>query len=186
MSYIPGETLETVWPTMTPDQKQDIALQLRAIVDKMRSLPSDDSTFRSCGGGMVRDMRCKLFYCPYNIFTGGPFSDEKSFNDFVMDIPKSTPKAIRKGLKARLLCNHRVVFTHGDLSPRNIIVKENKITGLIDWEVAGWFPEYWEYVKFFQRPCQYNDWYNYESDIFSQPYPVDLINYQGLSHWLRP
>lgn len=58
MSYIPGETLETVWPTMTPDQKQYIALQLRAIVDKMRSLPSDDSTFRSCGGGMVRDMRC--------------------------------------------------------------------------------------------------------------------------------
>ncbi|OBT57357.1 hypothetical protein VE04_02766 [Pseudogymnoascus sp. 24MN13] len=122
---------------MTPDQKHDIALQLRAIVDKMRSIPSDDNTFCSCSGGMVRDLRT------YNIFTGGPFLDEESFNDFVMDIPKSTPKAIQDGLRARLRCNNRVVLTHGDLPPRNIMLQENKITGLIDWEVAGWFPEYW-------------------------------------------
>lgn len=60
MSYVPGDTLETVWPTMNPDQKQDIALQLRAIIDKMRSLRSDDNTFRSCSGSMIRDMRCKI------------------------------------------------------------------------------------------------------------------------------
>ena len=112
--------------------------------------------------------------------------DEQSFNDFVMDIPKSCPKAIREVLRARLLCNHRVVLTHGDLSPRNIMLQDNKITGLLDWEVAGWFPEYWEYITFFQRPCQHNDWYDYASDIFSQPYTEDLINYQGISHWLRP
>ncbi|OBT99510.1 hypothetical protein VE01_02801 [Pseudogymnoascus verrucosus] len=53
MSYMPGETLEKVWPTMTPDQKHDIALQLRAIVDKMRSIPSDDNIFCSCSGGML-------------------------------------------------------------------------------------------------------------------------------------
>jgi hypothetical protein len=220
MSYMPGETLEKVWPTMTPDQKHDIALQLRAIVDKMRSIPSDDNTFCSCSGGMVRDLRSKLFcihltspaslsllvylgfisrivplltFCTtngrqlaYNIFTGGPFLDEESFNNFVMDIPKSTPKAIRDGLRARLRCNNLVVLTHGDLPPRNIMVQENKITGLIDWEVAGWFPEYWEYVKFFHRPCLHNDWYDYASDIFSQPYTEDLINFQGLSKWLRP
>ncbi|KFY37503.1 hypothetical protein V495_07153 [Pseudogymnoascus sp. VKM F-4514 (FW-929)] len=70
MSYIPGETLEVAWPTMSPDQKQGIALQLRAIVDKMGSLPSDDNAFRSCGGGMIRDMRS------YTTYSGGPFLDE--------------------------------------------------------------------------------------------------------------
>lgn len=60
MSYIPGETLEVAWPTMSPDLKQGIALQLRAIVDKMRSLPSHDNAFRSCGGGMIRDMRSRI------------------------------------------------------------------------------------------------------------------------------
>lgn len=43
------------------------------------------------------------------------------------------------------------MFTHGDLSPRNIIVLNDKIVGIVDWEEAGWFPEYWEYVKFFLR-----------------------------------
>jgi thiamine kinase-like enzyme len=103
-----------------------------------------------------------------------------------MDIAKSTPKVIREGLRARLRCDHRAVLTHGDLSPRNIIVQDNKITGLIDWEIAGWFPEYWEYVKFFHRPCIHKDWFDYASDIFSEPYIEDLKNYEGIHRWLRP
>lgn len=58
--------------------------------------------------------------------------------------------------------NHRVVMTHGDLHPRNIMVKwitsgpdvgpsdgnkELVVTSLIDWEMGGWYPEYWEFVK---------------------------------------
>ncbi|KFY23330.1 hypothetical protein V493_05911 [Pseudogymnoascus sp. VKM F-4281 (FW-2241)] len=173
MSYVPGETLETAWPTMSLDQKQDVALQLRAIIDTMRSLPSDDNAFRSCSGA-------------YDVYTGGPFVDEQSFNDFVVDIPKSAPKVIREGLRARLPCNHRAVLTHGDLSPRNIMVHNNRITGLLDWEVAGWFPEYWEYIKFFERPCRHTDWFDYATDIFSHPYPEDLVDYQGIYHWVRP
>lgn len=103
-----------------------------------------------------------------------------------MDIAKSTPKVIREGLRARLRRDHRAVLTHGDLSPRNIIVQDNKITGLIDWEIAGWFPEYWEYVKFFHRPFIHKDWFDYASNIFSEPYIEDLINYEGIHRWLRP
>ena len=37
-------------------------------------------------------------------------------------------------------------FTHGDLAPRNIMVREDgTITAIVDWDSAGWFPEYWEY-----------------------------------------
>ena len=45
------------------------------------------------------------------------------------------------------------VFTHGDLVPRNIMVAKNgqggewMITGLIDWEGAGWYPHHWEYAN---------------------------------------
>lgn len=38
-------------------------------------------------------------------------------------------------------------FTHGDLIPSNVIVKDGKIAAVIDWETAGWFPENWEYPK---------------------------------------
>lgn len=42
-------------------------------------------------------------------------------------------------------------FTHGDITIGNIIVSgfpgSYAITGIIDWEQAGWYPEYWEYCK---------------------------------------
>lgn len=36
------------------------------------------------------------------------------------------------------------MFSHNDLAPRNTIVDDGRIEGLLDWEVAGWFPEYGE------------------------------------------
>lgn len=41
----------------------------------------------------------------------------------------------------------RYFFTHGDLNPRNILAKDGKITGIVDWENAGSYPEYREYTK---------------------------------------
>jgi len=26
-------------------------------------------------------------------------------------------------------------------------VKDGKISGIVDWETAGWYPEWWEYTK---------------------------------------
>jgi len=40
-------------------------------------------------------------------------------------------------------------MTHGDLSFRNIIVQGEKLTGIVDWETAGWYPDYWEYASTF-------------------------------------
>ena len=44
-----------------------------------------------------------------------------------------------------------VHFTHGDLTLGNIIVSGEsglqRVVGVIDWEQAGWYPEYWEYSK---------------------------------------
>ncbi|KAF5121146.1 hypothetical protein E5D57_013482 [Metarhizium anisopliae] len=50
--------------------------------------------------------------------------------------------------------DHDLVPTHADLHPRNIMVDWDTeegdnlhITAIIDWELAGWYPEYWEFVK---------------------------------------
>ena len=50
--------------------------------------------------------------------------------------------------------NHRIILTHGDLHPRNIIIKDNTIAGIIDWELGGWYLEYWEYVKGVNSTCE--------------------------------
>lgn len=48
------------------------------------------------------------------------------------------------------------VFTHGDIHPGNIMVDKAKddggssgvhVTGLLDFESASFFPDYWEYAQ---------------------------------------
>jgi hypothetical protein len=116
---------------------------------------------------------------------GGPFQTEAEFDGFVLDLLKGTPVPIRKTLAEVLGSSgdHRIVFTHGDLSPRNVIVKERRVQALLDWEYAGWYPEYWEYVKFFDRPRGCKD---YAEVMFDIPYPTELLTFQALARWQRP
>jgi thiamine kinase-like enzyme len=51
---------------------------------------------------------------------------------------------------ARVDNQARVVFTHCDLALQNILVRADgdgqlSIAAILDWEHAGWMPEYWEY-----------------------------------------
>ncbi|KIJ64527.1 hypothetical protein HYDPIDRAFT_90443, partial [Hydnomerulius pinastri MD-312] len=58
--------------------------------------------------------------------------------------------------------DHRIVFTHGDIDPRNILVDDQDIVvALIDWEMSGWMPEYWEYLKSVHAKWEDEDWLSY-------------------------
>ncbi|KAF6788173.1 hypothetical protein CSOJ01_15068 [Colletotrichum sojae] len=37
-------------------------------------------------------------------------------------------------------------FAHGDLDVENLIVKDENLVGIIDWEVSGYFPVWWEFT----------------------------------------
>jgi hypothetical protein len=65
---------------------------------------------------------------------------------------------------------------------QKFMVHDNKLAGLLDWEFAGWYPEYWDYVKFFERFAPDQDWKNYAHDIFPQTYEDELIDYIALMH----
>lgn len=36
-------------------------------------------------------------------------------------------------------------------------ITQNNVTGVIDWEYAGWYPEYWEYAQI-MRLVVWGDW----------------------------
>ncbi|TFK50359.1 hypothetical protein OE88DRAFT_1660693 [Heliocybe sulcata] len=58
--------------------------------------------------------------------------------------PQADPEICELAERIRKKPN-RVCFTHGDLSPNNILVNENYVpVGLIDFECAAWMPEYWD------------------------------------------
>lgn len=66
-----------------------------------------------------------------------------------------------------------LVFTHGDLSSLNILVREDEVVGIIDWETSGWLPSYWEYTTACQVNPQ-NYFWRYEIDKFLDPMPAEL------------
>ncbi|KAI9727374.1 MAG: hypothetical protein M1834_008445 [Cirrosporium novae-zelandiae] len=71
----------------------------------------------------------------------GPFLSEKQFSKF-----------LSLGLAPDFIHlvhgdGHEIVFTHADLNMRNILVRNGRISGIVDWENSGWYPEYWEYTK---------------------------------------
>lgn len=53
-------------------------------------------------------------------------------------------------------------MTHGDLCPLNILVESEDIvhiSGIVDWDTGGTYPEYWEYVNAFKSSFySQNDW----------------------------
>ncbi|OQE06026.1 hypothetical protein PENVUL_c020G06264 [Penicillium vulpinum] len=63
-----------------------------------------------------------------------------------------------------------------DIAPRNIIVDEqNNVTGILDWEYAGWYPEYWEYAQI-MRPAFWGDWSVWMDKTAPQRWDLARIN----------
>lgn len=179
MDFVDGECLEEAWMSMNTKQKRNIADQIRHVLEIMRQATSSQ---RSIGAfdGPAHDCR------QFSDYYGGPFDTEAEFNDFVLDFLRGTPSVIRDTIEDAFGTNSRIVFTHGDLTPRNIIVKGDRLQALLDWEYAGWYPEYWEYVKFFDRPTDCNDWKEYARIMFATNYPKELLAYQALARWQKP
>ncbi|XEV07518.1 hypothetical protein FSHL1_012805 [Fusarium sambucinum] len=184
MDYIQGETLKTLWPDMSLEQKKDMAQQIRQIVEKMRSITPPASYIGACDGTGIRDTRVHFTYHSSPCHDESPpCHDEKAFNEYLLSaLYETTPPLVREAFSRRLRTGHRVVFSHYNLAPRNILVKEGKIQELVDWEDAGWYPEYWEYVKFFHHNFD-NDFKQYAVDIFPELYHDELVDYIAISHW---
>lgn len=182
MDFVDGECLEDAWPSLSSDERISIAKQLGDVISKMQAAtPPSDFLIGGCGGP-ARD-------CRYiGTYTGGPFQDEDRFNDFILELVKTIPPGIQNALADGLRRHNGqpIVLSHADLSPRNIIIKDGQLKALLDWEYAGWYPKYWEYVKFFERytPCE--GWIDLAGYIFPTPYPSELLTYQGIARWRRP
>ncbi|RDW61069.1 hypothetical protein BP6252_12452 [Coleophoma cylindrospora] len=61
-----------------------------------------------------------------------------------------------------------IVFTHGDVRPANIMVDIDEtgkyfVTGIIDWETSGFYPEYFESVTmlYLFNINKEEDWWQY-------------------------
>jgi hypothetical protein len=93
-----------------------------------------------------------------------PFLSVEEFHDHlswlwrrIAPVPEKVADPWRKSLPD----NCPVVFTHSDLHRKNIMITTTtptRLLSIVDWEQAGWYPEYWEYCKATYSTGDWEDW----------------------------
>ncbi|WEW55870.1 hypothetical protein PRK78_001304 [Emydomyces testavorans] len=169
MEYVEGDVLQDVWADLTAEQQCSIVAQLKGYMEELRTLkgifigpvdgsPGYDPTFETEE--------------PF-----GPFKTESEFNEGLIKVMKMSRDSIWVEHVAdflRALPQHNIVFTHADLAPRNILVRKDQIVAFLDWEMAGFYPEYWEYVKALFYPDWESKWIKDNAVLkFLQPWPLE-------------
>lgn len=186
---ISGQLLEDIWFELTPTAKYSYARQLRKIVNSMRD---------SNGGGKKRQLgslRAGPFTLMLDKHSRGTYwavrsqPTDRQFVAFLLSSFYSTvPTAVATTLAYQFKPSYSLMLSHGELSPKNIVVENSKIVCILGWDCAGWYPEWWEYVKFFEARTrgENQDWYECAKDIFEVQYPTELAAYQGVVRCQKP
>ncbi|CVK97632.1 uncharacterized protein FMAN_11629 [Fusarium mangiferae] len=163
MTRVPGTPLAICRDALSDQDYANLSVQLKDCVSQMRDIPKPaNHNMAICNtlGEACRDPRIRDWSAV------GPFPDEASFSQNL----RFSDEPSRRG--------HQICFTHGDLNPRNIMVERIsnsagvrgwQLSGIIDWETAGYYPEYWDYTKSmfesFRWPRRHNEMM---SDVFSE------------------
>ncbi|GBE86968.1 kinase-like domain-containing protein [Sparassis latifolia] len=146
MSFIPGKPLSESWDSMPSQSRHSIVSQLKGHLTQLRQIPKP----AECNGAFV----CGAMGGPVSTevpipgrqFTG-PFADDLTFRKAIGDAYFATAgrRYTPAEVTAFLPSSSKSVLTHCDFVPRNILVDGEKVTGIIDWEFSGWYPDYWEF-----------------------------------------
>ncbi|KAF2241458.1 kinase-like protein [Trematosphaeria pertusa] len=181
MERIRGETIAKRWHSLSDTSKSLVFSQLKRMIEELRSIPSQVSSVSNLEGGPIYDCRLP------RTSSWGPFGTLSDFhlalrNDVTLESLKAqshnllSPAAISD--ITRLVVFHESVIrppvlTHGDLSSFNILLRDDKVVGIIDWETAGWLPYYWEYTTAWHANPQ-NYFWQKEVGNFLEPQEEEL------------
>ncbi|DAA73964.1 TPA_exp: Uncharacterized protein A8136_3746 [Trichophyton benhamiae CBS 112371] len=133
MEYIPGKPLNVAWNDLSESQRKATCLEIDGYLAQLRKL-TGDRIMAADGGALDVGLYQRRYL--------GPYDTEQEFHH-----------ALGKGEPHDLGNNHTIHFAHADLAPRNIIVDDTgHINAIVDWERAGWYPEYWDLVRMYTDP----------------------------------
>jgi aminoglycoside phosphotransferase (APT) family kinase protein len=195
MELLPGESLEKIWPTLGESDKALITGKLRSIFTQMRDLPSPSFYGDVCR----RDLPNNLFWTEEKLPSiSGPFQNEHNLNMGLVEKLRMNAAGFKSRFNkadfyarnlSRSLHNHPPTFSHSDVQKKNILVQEIPAkspgqvkdfeVGVVDWEAAGWYPSYWEYVSlamFFE----WNEDWPARFEDFIDAWPAELALFQVL------
>lgn len=162
MTKLPGDDLADVIQDMSDAELKSVVKELAGYMEQLRRFDKDiDGNAPAVGGlGRTPGYDSRIASSPF-----GPFATMADFHTYIHlkePIEDWTYEPNVMAVHGKPEGAYKLKLTHGDIAPRNIRVKHGRITGLIDWEFAGWYPEYWEYARMFypgERPFL-KSWYD--------------------------
>jgi aminoglycoside phosphotransferase len=176
MDYIKGCTLTKTTMTLLPvEQLKNIFEELKGYIAQMRALnPPRPGRVEAADGSGVFDPRLRgATYCSTSSCDSIQKFHTRLGHDLVLKSDKYR-KACEKAwpqlqaIRNRQYCTK---FTHANITPKNILVNNGKIAAIVDWETAGWYPEYWEYA-YWAVSNRYSlpRWMEFRDEVL-EPYP---------------
>lgn len=163
MSFVPGVSLDSVWQSLDQAQRQSLSCDLDAILLELHSIPFErGNALGGVAGQGCKDARRRIRTATVPIYTS------EGLWDFMYGCARNQDAVYGKFLRAQTFPprNQRIAFIHGDFRPANIMVQiledsRVQVTGLIDWEMSGFYPEDLECVKALNNlsPIGNDDWY---------------------------
>lgn len=154
MEYMDGRPLDGVWDSYSEAQKERVVAQLKKYMAELRRI---HGTFI----GSIDGTYCEDQFFSEDPTSYGPFDSEASFNDGLVRAFRARALNTWTDVVVRFiqaLPKQDIVFTHNDLAPRNILVKDGNVVAIVDWEFSGFYPQYWEYVKALFWPDWQSSW----------------------------
>ncbi|KAI0351102.1 hypothetical protein OH77DRAFT_1411677, partial [Trametes cingulata] len=149
---------------------------LRGALQELRSLrPPPSGALCTLEGGQVRLVRAG----DRNILV--PFSSQPVCKRALLELvhPMFSDRALALRCLAKPVdaTQHHICFTHG-LHSSNFIVKDGPLAGIIDWDTAGWLPEYWEFTSIEGHICldplHQQFWDAARTSVGTDPYQDEL------------
>ncbi|KAI4601012.1 hypothetical protein KJ359_013177 [Pestalotiopsis sp. 9143b] len=138
---VPGETLEKMLPQLTEQELIGIGEDLGRYLFKIRRIQNNRMEMIN-GTGVVDQRLLPSVADRFSVETDEELAgllayrirgklDDNLVEEFMSKMPTAKP----------------FTFSHSDLHEANIMVKDGKFSGLIDWDLAGYYPVWWESVN---------------------------------------
>jgi len=174
MERLAGKKLTCDWYIRTPESRAIILSQLRRMIEELQQItPPTNCRISNLLGGPISNGNIAGHPDPAE--NHGPFGSVKEFHHYLHQGAVYHTENHPKVNELLELHEHDwpIKFTHGDLSSLNILAQGDRVTGIVDWETAGWYPSYWEYTSAcYVNP--WNLWWRDYIDAFIEPIPDAL------------
>ncbi|KAL3496131.1 kinase-like domain-containing protein [Aspergillus germanicus] len=142
MTRVPGVRVGDVCHLMSYAERGRFADDIRDCITQLRRIPNT-TPYMICDalGGAIADHRI-----PQD-GRGGPFKTEAEFNEHLSNHLGGSFAEVAKWRNFTPREHSKFYFTHSDLHPTNLLVENGRLSAIVDWESAGFRPEYWEFTK---------------------------------------